>query len=138
MTVPVSASGMDCADCACVNGAFNVEPKVQLVDGTGFRAIYYRHCPASTVSIIPLPVLLPAEGRGRDSLGTNIYPDSPGLTCVSSVSSSAVGFCSTSCRPVKMLHALFLLQSLRRSPRVNFSVYWFCTTTPTLLDPVCA
>lgn len=95
MTVPVSAQWMDSTDCICMKRAFNMTVYLywgQLLDGTS-PALTHLLSALSCLSWScnpcfnnPIARAASCKGGGRDSLNANIYPDSPELTCVSSVS----------------------------------------------------
>lgn len=99
MTVPVSAQWMDSTDCICMNRAFNMTVYLywgQLLDSTStalthlLSALSYVSWSCNPCFNNPFAHAASCKGRGCDSLNANIYPDSPELTCVSSVSGGVV------------------------------------------------
>lgn len=97
VTVPVSAHWMDCTDCICMNRDFNMTVYLhggQLLDSAALsRLLSALSCVSWSCNprfTNPFARAASCERRGCDSRNTNIYPDSPGLTCVLSVSGGVV------------------------------------------------
>lgn len=95
MTVLVSARWMDCADCICRNRAFNIIVYLywgQLLDTSThlLSALSNLKWSCSLCFSYLFTHSASCYSKGCDNLNTNIYPDSNGLTCVSSVSTRDV------------------------------------------------